>query len=176
MQYQLLSRVFLIRQPSCQMRLYHDDVMKWKHFPRYWPFVRGIHRSAWIPLTKASDAELCCFFNLPWIYCWVNNSEAGDLRRNRDHHGGTFMCMAPCLMRDITHRNLHLKMCVDYNCTRYTIFTIKLLHVQLKSIPGAWYIVLCQHQHIWNHIYAHNISPCSRHCKPPYIILLLCMH
>ena len=24
---------------------YHDDVIKWKHFPRYWPFVRGIHRS-----------------------------------------------------------------------------------------------------------------------------------
>ena len=23
----------------------HDDVNKWKHFPRYWPFVRGIHRS-----------------------------------------------------------------------------------------------------------------------------------
>ena len=22
----------------------HDDVIKWKHFPRYWPFVRGIHR------------------------------------------------------------------------------------------------------------------------------------
>ena len=23
----------------------HDDVIKWKHFSRYWPFVRGIHRS-----------------------------------------------------------------------------------------------------------------------------------
>ena len=23
----------------------HDDVIKWKHFPRHWPFVRGIHRS-----------------------------------------------------------------------------------------------------------------------------------
>ena len=23
----------------------HDDVIKWKHFPRYWPFVWGIHRS-----------------------------------------------------------------------------------------------------------------------------------
>ena len=23
----------------------HDDVIKWKDFPRYWPFVRGIHRS-----------------------------------------------------------------------------------------------------------------------------------
>ena len=22
----------------------HDNVIKWKHFPRYWPFVRGIHR------------------------------------------------------------------------------------------------------------------------------------
>ena len=25
--------------------LVYDDVIKWKHFPRYWPFVRGIHRS-----------------------------------------------------------------------------------------------------------------------------------
>ena len=39
----------------------HDDVIKWKHFPRYWPFVRAIHRSLWIPRTKASDAELWCF-------------------------------------------------------------------------------------------------------------------
>ena len=23
----------------------HDDGIKWKHFRRYWPFVRGIHRS-----------------------------------------------------------------------------------------------------------------------------------
>ena len=23
----------------------HNDVIKWKHFPRNWPFVRGIHRS-----------------------------------------------------------------------------------------------------------------------------------
>ena len=38
----------------------HDDVIKWKNFPRYWPFVREIHRSRWIPHTKASDAELWC--------------------------------------------------------------------------------------------------------------------
>ena len=30
----------------------HDDVIKWKHCPRNWPFVRGI------PHTKASDVEL----------------------------------------------------------------------------------------------------------------------
>ena len=25
--------------------VFHDGVIKWKHFTRYWPFVRGIHRS-----------------------------------------------------------------------------------------------------------------------------------
>ena len=27
------------------MAISHDDVIKWKHFPRYWLFLRGIHRS-----------------------------------------------------------------------------------------------------------------------------------
>ena len=27
------------------MSFSHDDVIKWKHFPHHWPFVRGIHRS-----------------------------------------------------------------------------------------------------------------------------------
>ena len=44
--------------------LAHDDVIKWRHFPRYWPFVRGFTDPRWIPLTKASDAELWCFFDL----------------------------------------------------------------------------------------------------------------
>ena len=35
----------------------HDDVIKWKHFPRYWPFVRGFHRS---PVTRSFDV----FFGL----------------------------------------------------------------------------------------------------------------
>ena len=29
----------------CELGQLHDDVIKWKNFPRYWPFVRGIHRS-----------------------------------------------------------------------------------------------------------------------------------
>ena len=36
----------------------HDDVIKWKYFPRYWPFVWVIPR--WITHTKASDVELWC--------------------------------------------------------------------------------------------------------------------
>ena len=38
-----------------------DDVIKWKHFPRYWPFVREFTGHWRIPLTKASDAEIWCF-------------------------------------------------------------------------------------------------------------------
>ena len=35
--------------------------IKWKHLPRYWPYVRGIHWSLVVPLTNHSDAELWCF-------------------------------------------------------------------------------------------------------------------
>ena len=43
-------------------QLAHDDVIKWKHFLRYWPFVRGIHRSipAQRPVTRSFDV----FFGL----------------------------------------------------------------------------------------------------------------
>ena len=41
-----------------EAHLVHDDVIKWKHFPRYWPLVRGIHWSPVDSLKKASDAEL----------------------------------------------------------------------------------------------------------------------
>ena len=41
----------------------------------------------WIPLSKASDAELWCFlWSEAWINGWVNNCEAGDLRHNRAHY------------------------------------------------------------------------------------------
>ena len=40
---------------SCDLR--HDDVIKWKDFPRYWPFVRGIPGEfpTQRPLTRSFD-------------------------------------------------------------------------------------------------------------------------
>ena len=52
--------MWVYRRPQTQV--FHDDVIKWKHFPRYWPFVREFTGRRWIPRTKASDAELWCFF------------------------------------------------------------------------------------------------------------------
>ena len=41
----------------------------------------------WIPLTKASDAELWRFlWSAPWINGWANNHKPGDLRRHRTHY------------------------------------------------------------------------------------------
>ena len=54
----LMVRVTLVNELYVCL---HDDVIKWKHFPRYWPFVRRIHRSTVNSPHKASDAELWCF-------------------------------------------------------------------------------------------------------------------
>ena len=65
----------------------HDDVIKWKHFPRNWPFVRGIHRS---PVNSPHKGQwrgalmftlICARINV-----WVNTREAGDLRRYCPHY------------------------------------------------------------------------------------------
>ena len=62
---------------------HHDDVIKWKHFPRYWPFVRGIHRS---PQKGQWRGALMFSFICVWVDGWVNNRGAGDLRRYRAHY------------------------------------------------------------------------------------------
>ena len=77
----------------------HDDVIKWKNFPRYGPFVRGIHRS---PVNSPHKGHWrgALMFSLicAWINYWVNNGEAGDLRRYRIHCDVTVMQMR-CLIR-----------------------------------------------------------------------------
>ena len=70
----------------------HDDVIKWKHFPRYCcPFV-GIHRS---PVNSPHKGHWrgALMFSLicTRINGWVNNGNAGDLRRIRAHYDVTVM-------------------------------------------------------------------------------------
>ena len=65
----------------------HDDVIKWKHFPRYWSFVRGIHRlSVNSPHKGQWRGALMFSFICAWINGWVNNRKDGDLRRHRAHY------------------------------------------------------------------------------------------
>ena len=70
----------------------HDDVIKWKHFPRYWPFVQGIHRS---PVNSPHKGQWrgALTFSLicAWINAWVNDRDAGDLRHHLAHYDVTVM-------------------------------------------------------------------------------------
>ena len=67
--------------------VWHDDVIKWKLFARYWPFVRGIHRSPVNSLHKGQWRGALMFSIIcAWLNGWVNTREAGDLRRHHAHH------------------------------------------------------------------------------------------
>ena len=69
---------------------YHDDVIKWKHFSRNWPSVRGIHRPPANSLQKGQWRGVLIFSLIcAWINVWANNREAGDLRYLRSHHDVT---------------------------------------------------------------------------------------
>ena len=82
----------------------HDDVIKWKHFLRYWPFLRGINRS---PVTSPYKGQWrgTLLFYLMFYLIWtlingsVKNREAGDLRRHHAHYGVIVMC-SKCVGED----------------------------------------------------------------------------
>ena len=50
----------------------YDDLIKWKHIPRHWPFVRGIHRS---PVNSPHKGQWRVHFIscLLVYYLWYNN-------------------------------------------------------------------------------------------------------
>ena len=89
---------FRCRYKKCKGFDLHDGIIKWKHFPRKWPFVRGIHRS---PVNSPHKGQwrgdlkfsLICV----WINDWVHNREAGDLRRCLAHYDVIVMCWLRCL-------------------------------------------------------------------------------
>ena len=66
----------------------HDDDIEWKHLPRYWPFVKGIHRWPVISPHKGQwRGALMIFFICAWTNGLANNRNADDLRRHRAHYG-----------------------------------------------------------------------------------------
>ena len=90
--------------------LVREDVIKWKHFPRYWPFVRGIQRSL-VNSTHKGQRRGTLMFSLicVWINGWVNNREVGDLRRFRSHYDVTVMYKfrITCQRNYVEHRSTY---------------------------------------------------------------------
>ena len=62
-----------IRYKVNLIKMQSNDVIKWKHFPRYWLFVRGIHWSLVDSLHKSKwRGALMVFFICAWINGWAN--------------------------------------------------------------------------------------------------------
>ena len=102
-------------------RLQHDDVIKWKNFPRNWLFVWGIHRS---PVNSPHKGQWrgALMFSLIciWISGWVNNREAGDLRRCRGHYDVNVMFI---LEKHNRHPFLWVVIIWCYQCSYAVNFT-----------------------------------------------------
>ena len=58
----------------------HDDVIKWKHFPRYWTFVRGIYRS---PVNSPHKDQWRRALMFSLICDWINDR---DFKRYHAHY------------------------------------------------------------------------------------------
>ena len=101
--------------------LSHDAVIKWKHFPRYWPFVWGVHRSSVNPPHKGQWRGALMFsLTCAWTDGWVNNRDACNLRRHRVHYDVAEMC-------DFIEMNLSYSTCpamiIRYLRIRYFHFS-----------------------------------------------------
>ena len=124
-QFGMFSKMLTI-DTLCSKMTIHDDVIKWKHFPRYWSFVRGIHRWPVNSPHKGQCAGLWCFLWSP-PECWVNNREAGDLRRYRAHYDVTGMKYVLCFVHSLVY-----------------IYTFTLLHCMLyRSLSASVLLCVC---------------------------------
>ena len=72
----------------------HDDIIKWKHFPCYWPFVRRIHRS---PVNSPHKGQWrrALMFSLicAWTNSWANHGDTGDMRYHGIHYDVTVITL-----------------------------------------------------------------------------------
>ena len=123
----------------------HDDVIKWKHFPRKWPFVRGIHRSPVNPPRKGQWRGALMFSLIcVWINGWVNKGEAGDLRRYRAHYdvivmGGRqneTMTDQTKISKLRTCRNTDVSFCRGFGCWSFDLSMFWSKH-QRSIIPTS---------------------------------------
>ena len=112
----------------------HDNVIKWKHFPRYWPFVRGIHRS---PVNSPHKGQWRGALIFPlicaWINGWVNNRKAGDLRRHHTQYDVIVMQETSNPYWGRTH------ICFSQPCHHWFLDSNR--RVGVWSLPWRWHIL-----------------------------------
>ena len=131
------------RASKATLNISHDDVIKWKHFPRYCPFVQGIHRS---PVNSPHKGQCrgALMFSLicTWINDWVNNREAGDLRHHRAHYGVIVLVK---LTKITPHQNSARREPGEYmGYTVVPVYKLRLEHGEVNTcivLHGMWSLI-----------------------------------
>ena len=112
--------------------------IKWKHFPRYWPSVRGIHRSPVNSPHKGQwrgDSMFSLIF--AWTNGWVNNRDAGDLRCHRAHYDVTVtIMMGSKSAKGLNKGHLRFKLTRTQSTTRLTSLIARFMR-QTWGPPGS---------------------------------------
>ena len=147
------------------LAIIHDDVIKWKHFPRYWPFVRGIHRSPVNSLHKGQWRGALMFSLIcAWINGWVNNREAGDLRYYCAHYDVILMSSCRSIMSPIwLSTNADLFWTGSSRIlVREILFAIKTFSfnkIRLKLSCTKCHLIYCEFN-VLTHTYLFQTSTC----------------
>ena len=123
---------------------YHDDVIKWKHFPRYWPFVRGIQQSPVNSPHKGQWRGALMFSSWGWWFetqsrsLWRRCNDVG-FTRQRGKGGGVSLFISDdmYILQEIRLVKVHIEFIfikIDTNCHTYFI--------RLVSFGNAMYSIL----------------------------------
>ena len=84
----------------------HDNIIKWKHFPRYCPFVRGIHRSSLNSNHKGQwrGALIFSFFLIQtetsWIFLWTHKRKFVENKFNLHDNASSYIHLSGCHYND----------------------------------------------------------------------------
>ena len=75
------------------VRFYSDDydIIKWKYFPRCWPFVRGINRSLVVPSQRPMMSSYDVIFDLRLNKQFSEKSKPREFEMSRVHYNLTEM-------------------------------------------------------------------------------------
>ena len=128
----------------------HDDVIKWKHCPRYWPFVRGICRSPVNSPKGQWRGALMFSLICAWTNGWVNNRDAGGLRRNRAQY-------------DVTARQTDNMRCLILGIVPHSRICLIWKYIKL-ALFGTWFI------------HYNNVTWASRLFRSPINLLFIQYH
>ena len=118
----------------------HNDVIKWKYFPRYWPYVRESTNHQWILLKRPVTGNVGVLLDLCLNKRWSKQSVRQWFEkpsRSLWHH-----CKVSTWGTDTWRTILLTHVCKSYVGTKYDSGIMRLwslIHMEIAVMLDVWY-------------------------------------